>query len=121
MSLEILVITFENDAARTYGVRSSVSRQNRCREDPVEREREAEDTNRQRSYWHQASCYNNNIPRNTSLRLSQFLFLQNGRMLIHWAALGGHDDLVRHLLSLDVPVDPVDDVRDHCIRKYFDP
>lgn len=34
-------------------------------------------------------------------------------MLIHWAALGGHDDLVRHLLSLDVPVDPVDDVRDH--------
>lgn len=36
----------------------------------------------------------------------------NGRMLIHWAALGGHDDLVRHLLSLDVPVDPTDDVRD---------
>ncbi|RLU15911.1 hypothetical protein DMN91_011668 [Ooceraea biroi] len=33
----------------------------------------------------------------------------NGRMLIHWAALGGHDDLVRHLLSLDVPVDPEDD------------
>ncbi|CAK9832978.1 26S proteasome non-ATPase regulatory subunit 10 [Anthophora retusa] len=33
----------------------------------------------------------------------------NGRMLIHWAALGGHDDLVRFLLSLDVPVDPTDD------------
>ncbi|XP_015590680.1 26S proteasome non-ATPase regulatory subunit 10 [Cephus cinctus] len=33
----------------------------------------------------------------------------NGRMLIHWAALGGHDDLVTHLLSLGVPVDPVDD------------
>lgn len=31
-------------------------------------------------------------------------------MLIHWAALGGHDDLVRYLLSLDVPVDPTDDV-----------
>ncbi|XP_020277613.1 26S proteasome non-ATPase regulatory subunit 10-like [Pseudomyrmex gracilis] len=33
----------------------------------------------------------------------------NGRMLIHWAALGGHDDLVKHLLSLHVPVDPRDD------------
>lgn len=33
----------------------------------------------------------------------------NGRMLLHWAALGGHDDLVRYLLSLDVPVDPTDD------------
>ncbi|KOX68707.1 26S proteasome non-ATPase regulatory subunit 10 [Melipona quadrifasciata] len=33
----------------------------------------------------------------------------NGRMLLHWAALGGHDDLVRFLLSLDVPVDPIDD------------
>ncbi|KAI4495499.1 hypothetical protein M0802_008713 [Mischocyttarus mexicanus] len=33
----------------------------------------------------------------------------NGRMLIHWAALGGHDDLVRHLLSLGSPVDPTDD------------
>lgn len=31
-------------------------------------------------------------------------------MLIHWSALGGHDDLVRHLLSLGVPVDPTDDV-----------
>jgi 26S proteasome non-ATPase regulatory subunit 10 len=41
------------------------------------------------------------------------LLLQNSRMLIHWAALGGHDDLVRYLLSLDVPVDPVDDVRKH--------
>jgi len=41
------------------------------------------------------------------------LFLQNSRMLIHWAALGGHDDLVRYLLSLDVPVDPMDDVRKH--------
>ncbi|XP_071877103.1 uncharacterized protein [Bombus fervidus] len=34
----------------------------------------------------------------------------NSRMLIHWAALGGHDDLVRFLLSLDVPVDPTDDM-----------
>ncbi|OAD54910.1 26S proteasome non-ATPase regulatory subunit 10 [Eufriesea mexicana] len=34
----------------------------------------------------------------------------NQRMLIHWAALGGHDDLVRYLLSIDVPVDPTDDM-----------
>ncbi|XP_031826564.1 uncharacterized protein LOC116424382 isoform X2 [Nomia melanderi] len=33
----------------------------------------------------------------------------SGRLLIHWAALGGHDELVRYLLSLDVPVDPTDD------------
>ncbi|KAK0168039.1 hypothetical protein PV327_001879 [Microctonus hyperodae] len=33
----------------------------------------------------------------------------NGRMLIHWAALGGHNDIVQHLLSLGVPVDPLDD------------
>lgn len=37
-------------------------------------------------------------------------FLQNGRMLSHWAALGGHDDLIRYLLSLGVPADPPDDV-----------
>lgn len=45
-----------------------------------------------------------------NLRLVHTFPSQNGRMLIHWAALGGHDDLVRHLLSLDVPVDPTDDV-----------
>ena len=39
-----------------------------------------------------------------------YLFLQNKRMLIHWAALGGHDDLVIYLLSLGSPVDPTDDV-----------
>lgn len=38
-------------------------------------------------------------------------FFQNGRMLIHWAALGGHDDLLQHLLSLKSPVDPTDDVK----------
>lgn len=32
-------------------------------------------------------------------------------MLIHWAALGGHNELVQHFLSLGVPVDPEDDVR----------
>ena len=37
-------------------------------------------------------------------------FVQNGRMLIHWAALGGHEDLVAYLLSLGVSVDPTDDV-----------
>ncbi|KAG8040609.1 hypothetical protein G9C98_002605 [Cotesia typhae] len=31
------------------------------------------------------------------------------RMLIHWAALGGHNDLVKHLLSIGSPVDPQDD------------
>ncbi|XP_046734846.1 26S proteasome non-ATPase regulatory subunit 10-like isoform X1 [Diprion similis] len=34
----------------------------------------------------------------------------NGRMLIHWAALGGHDDLVSYLLSLGFPTDPKDDM-----------
>ncbi|XP_017793165.1 PREDICTED: 26S proteasome non-ATPase regulatory subunit 10-like [Habropoda laboriosa] len=34
----------------------------------------------------------------------------NERMLIHWAALGGHDDLVKFLLSLGVPEDPTDDM-----------
>ncbi|XP_057324417.1 26S proteasome non-ATPase regulatory subunit 10-like [Microplitis mediator] len=33
----------------------------------------------------------------------------NGRMLIHWAALGGHNDLVKHLLSAGSPVDSQDD------------
>ncbi|XP_011310262.1 26S proteasome non-ATPase regulatory subunit 10-like isoform X2 [Fopius arisanus] len=36
--------------------------------------------------------------------------MQNGRMLLHWAALGGHHDLVQFLLSLGAPVDPGDDV-----------
>lgn len=31
-------------------------------------------------------------------------------MLIHWAALGGHEDLVTYLLSNGFPVDPQDDV-----------
>ncbi|KAJ8664355.1 hypothetical protein QAD02_006017 [Eretmocerus hayati] len=35
---------------------------------------------------------------------------ENGRMLLHWACLGGHDELVTHLLALDVPVDPRDDM-----------
>lgn len=36
--------------------------------------------------------------------------VQNKRMLIHWAALGGHEDLVIYLLSIGFPVDPEDDV-----------
>lgn len=31
-------------------------------------------------------------------------------MLIHWASLGGHEDLVTYLLSIGLPVDPLDDV-----------
>lgn len=30
-------------------------------------------------------------------------------MLLHWAALGGHDTIVSHLLELGSPLDPVDD------------
>lgn len=32
-------------------------------------------------------------------------------MLVHWASLGGHTELVRYLLSAGSPVDPKDDVR----------
>ncbi|XP_051171168.1 26S proteasome non-ATPase regulatory subunit 10-like [Leptopilina boulardi] len=35
---------------------------------------------------------------------------ENKRMLIHWAALGGHEDLVTYLLSNGFPVDPQDDM-----------
>ena len=31
-------------------------------------------------------------------------------MFLHWAALGGHDELVSYLIGQDVPVDPMDDV-----------
>ncbi|XP_058796558.1 26S proteasome non-ATPase regulatory subunit 10-like [Phymastichus coffea] len=34
---------------------------------------------------------------------------ENGRTLMHWAALGGHEDVVGHLLSLGVAVGPRDD------------
>ncbi|XP_046388168.1 26S proteasome non-ATPase regulatory subunit 10-like [Ischnura elegans] len=33
----------------------------------------------------------------------------NERMLIHWAALGGHPEIVEYLLDLGSPVDPLDD------------
>ncbi|XP_071454261.1 26S proteasome non-ATPase regulatory subunit 10-like isoform X2 [Hetaerina americana] len=33
----------------------------------------------------------------------------NERMLIHWAALGGHPEIVEYLLELGSPVDPLDD------------
>ncbi|XP_011503116.1 PREDICTED: 26S proteasome non-ATPase regulatory subunit 10-like isoform X1 [Ceratosolen solmsi marchali] len=35
---------------------------------------------------------------------------ENCRMLLHWAALGGHDELVDYLLLADAPVDAVDDM-----------
>lgn len=39
----------------------------------------------------------------------QNLSLQNGRIFIHWAALGGNDNLVEYLIECGSPVDPVDD------------
>ncbi|XP_068632103.1 26S proteasome non-ATPase regulatory subunit 10-like [Battus philenor] len=33
----------------------------------------------------------------------------NGRLLIHWASLGGNENLVDFLIDLGSPVDPVDD------------
>lgn len=37
------------------------------------------------------------------------LYLQNQRLLVHWAALGGNENLVDFLIDLGSPVDPVDD------------
>lgn len=36
--------------------------------------------------------------------------LQNDRMLIHWAALGGHEELVKLLSDLGSSIDSKDDV-----------
>ena len=36
--------------------------------------------------------------------------LQNKRMPLHWAASGGHTDIVKYLLDLSVPIDEKDDV-----------
>lgn len=36
-------------------------------------------------------------------------FVQNGRLLIHWAALGGNDYLLQYLIDGGSPVDPLDD------------
>lgn len=35
--------------------------------------------------------------------------LQNGRLLIHWAALGGNEHLIDYLIDHGSPTDPVDD------------
>lgn len=51
-------------------------------------------------------------------------------MLIHWAALGGHEELVKLLSDLGSPIDSKDDVRGllhpriylgHCIFLFYDP
>ena len=42
--------------------------------------------------------------------LYNLLFVQNERMPLHWAASGGHTDIVKFLLDLGVPVDNKDDV-----------
>lgn len=36
--------------------------------------------------------------------------LQNERMPLHWAASGGHTDIVKYLLDHRVPIDEKDDV-----------
>lgn len=40
---------------------------------------------------------------------SLFVTFQNQRLLIHWAALGGNENLVDFLIDLSSPVDPLDD------------
>ena len=41
---------------------------------------------------------------------STFVFvLQNNRLLIHWAALGGNENLVDFLIDEGSPIDPIDD------------
>lgn len=42
------------------------------------------------------------------LELVLFVF-QNSRLLVHWAALGGNENLVDFLLDAGSPVDSVDD------------
>ena len=44
--------------------------------------------------------------------------LQTARMPLHWAASGGHADIVEFLLSLNVPVDARDEV---CNFRYIIP
>ena len=39
-----------------------------------------------------------------------FIYCQNERMPLHWAASGGHTDVVKFLLDLGVPLDNKDDV-----------
>lgn len=41
--------------------------------------------------------------------MSPNIFFQNGRLLIHWAALGGNKHLVDFLIELGSPINPVDD------------
>lgn len=38
-----------------------------------------------------------------------FLYLQNGRLLLHWAAIGGNENLVDYLIDGGCPVNSVDD------------
>ena len=40
-----------------------------------------------------------------------FLWFQSMRMPIHWAASGGHTDMVEYLLNFNVPVDVRDEVK----------
>ena len=46
---------------------------------------------------------------NTMLCLT-FLWFQSMRMPIHWAASGGHTEMVEYLLNFNVPVDVRDEV-----------
>ncbi|XP_014213620.1 26S proteasome non-ATPase regulatory subunit 10-like [Copidosoma floridanum] len=58
------------------------------------------------AYHGQVSTLKALLAQNENLKLQVD---ENERTLLHWAALGGHDELVSHLLSLKVPVDPRDD------------
>jgi ankyrin repeat protein len=42
--------------------------------------------------------------------LNVSISLQDERIALHWAASGGHDELVSYLLKNGSPVDDVDDV-----------
>lgn len=48
-----------------------------------------------------------------------FYIFQSKRNLIHWAALGGHVDLVDFLLDREIPSDVVDDVKLFSLLKFF--
>ena len=49
-------------------------------------------------------------PNNTVYIYSSFFYQQTQRTPLHWASSGGHTDIARMLLSLDVPVDARDEV-----------
>lgn len=47
---------------------------------------------------------------NSHQYVKPLIFFQNERYLSHWAALGGHDSLLAHLLNDGCPMDSPDDM-----------